>query len=80
VLNIQGGFKDDDEALQKAKGRLNRANKATITRSITAHEEICFTVERLEFVGSLDDAVYGITKVSHEFSSGGFIATIEFEN
>jgi len=80
VLNIQGSFKDDDEALQKAKARLSRANKATITGSITTPGRVCFAGGSLKLVGSLDDGVYGITRVSHEFSSGGFTTTIEFEN
>lgn len=80
TLEIQGSFKDENEALLKAKARLERANKGTVTGSLELMGRVMFAGGTLVLSDSYDDGVYGITKVSHRFDDGGFVTTVEFEN
>ncbi|MBE0491097.1 MAG: hypothetical protein IBX44_02475 [Sulfurospirillum sp.] len=80
TLEIQGSFKDENEALLKAKARLERANKGTITGSLEMMGRVMFAGGTLHVSGSYDDGIYGIMRVSHRFDGGGFTTTVEFEN
>ena len=80
TLEIQGSYKDENEALLKAKAALERANKATVAGSLSMMGRVMFAGGTLVLSDSYDDGVYGITKVNHRFDSGGFTTSIEFEN
>lgn len=80
TLEIQGSYKDENEALLKAKARLEKANKGTVTGSLEIMGRVMFAGGTLILKDSYDDGVYGITRVNHRFDNGGFTTTVEFEN
>lgn len=70
VLVVRKQFNNDDEALVFAKNTLIRANKATITGSLTKRGEVVFAGSELALNNDSDKEVYQIKKVSHTIDKG----------
>jgi len=79
-LVYRSSFKNEAEAKLKADAYLQRANQRIVTGSLSTIGQIVFAGGILELTDTLeDDGEYQIKSVNHNFSSGGWEMTIEFE-
>ncbi len=76
----KGSFKNDAEAMAKAKARLQKANQGLISGSLSIDGEVIFAGGVLNLVGTFkSDGEYQIKSVSHTFDSNGWVTSLEFE-
>jgi len=77
----QGSFKNEAEAMTKAKAKLDKANQGLVSGSLTIEGEIIFAGGKLVLIDTLeDDGEYQIKSVSHTFDVNGWVTSLEFEN
>lgn len=80
-LRIEGSFKDEDEALKVAKGRLQKANRGLKSGSLDVAGGVIFAGGVLVLSGTVeDDGEYSIKRVTHRYDNAGWVTSIEFEN
>jgi phage protein D len=79
-LISKGSFKNEAEAMTKAKAKLDKANQGLVSGSLTIEGEVIFAGGKLVLIDTLeDDGEYQIKSVSHTFDVNGWVTSLEFE-
>lgn len=82
ILKIKGSYKNESQAIQKAKSSFDRAKQGTIKGSLTTEGKVVFAGGTLELLNNIDDSneKYQITTVTHSLDKqNGWSTAIEFE-
>ncbi|NQY22846.1 MAG: hypothetical protein HRT41_02350 [Campylobacteraceae bacterium] len=83
ILKFKGSFKNEAEAIEKAKAKLQRANHGIVKGSLETEGMKIYAGGRLSLDNNFDDDIdeYQISRVNQDIANGGGWTTgVEFEN
>lgn len=83
VLKFKSSFKNEAQAIERAKAQLQRANQGLVSGSLKKEGELIFAGGIIDLVNNIDLDIteYQVTRVTHNLSKqSGWITTIDFEN
>ena len=83
ILKLNGSFKTEAQALERAKAQLQKANQGLVKGSLKKEGELIFAGGVITLVNNidLDNNEFQVTRVTHTLDkNSGWVTAIEFEN